>query len=114
MIEIDGSMGEGGGQVLRTSLALAAILRREVRIFNIRDGRAEPGLKAQHLTSVKAVTEICGTSSKGLQVGSTEFIFTHAVLKAGSFRFDVGRAASITLLLQTLMPIHPITPVTVE
>src|SRR5207245_3379715 len=114
MIEIDGSMGEGGGQVLRTSLALAAILRREVRIFNIRAGRAEPGLKAQHLTSVKAVTEICGASSKGLQVGSTEFIFTPGVLKAGSFRFDVGTAGSITLVLQTLMPLLPFAPGTVE
>src|SRR5438034_4567249 len=114
MIEIDGSMGEGGGQVLRTSLALAAILRREVRIFNIRAGRAEPGLKAQHLTSVRAVTEICGASSKGLQVGSTEFIFSPGVLKAGSFRFDVGTAGSITLVLQTLMPMLPFTPGTVE
>src|SRR3989475_4495637 len=114
MIEIDGSMGEGGGQVLRTSLALAAILRREVRIFNIRAGRAEPGLKAEHLTSVKAVTEISGASPKGLQVGSTEFIFTPGVLKAGSFRFDVGTAGSITLVLQTLMPMLPFTPGTVE
>src|SRR5256712_9969443 len=114
MIEIDGSMGEGGGQVLRTSLALAAILRREVRIFNIRAGRAEPGLKAQHLTSVRAVTEICGASSKGLQVGSTEFIFSPGVLKAGSFRFDVGTAGSITLVLQTLMPMLPFAPGTVE
>src|SRR5437016_13204973 len=110
MIEIDGSMGEGGGQVLRTSLALAAILRREVRIFNIRAGRAEPGLKAQHLTSVKAVTEICDASSKGLQVGSTEFIFSPGVLKAGSFRFDVGTAGSITLVIQNLMPMLRFTP----
>jgi RNA 3'-terminal phosphate cyclase (ATP) len=107
MIEIDGSIGEGGGQVLRTSLALAAVLRREVRIFNIRAGRAEPGLKAQHLTSVKAVAEICSASSKGLQIGSTEFIFSPGGIKAGSFRFDVGTAGSITLVLQTLMPLLP-------
>jgi RNA 3'-terminal phosphate cyclase (ATP) len=110
MIEIDGSIGEGGGQVLRTSLALAAVLRREVRIFNIRAGRAEPGLKAQHLTSVKAVAEICSASSKGLQIGSTEFIFSPRGIKAGWFRFDVGTAGSITLVLQTLMPLLPFAP----
>src|SRR3989442_2186759 len=114
MIEIDGSMGEGGGQVLRTSVALAAVLRREVRIFNIRAGRAEPGLKAQHLTSAKAVAHISGASSKGLQIGSTEFVFTPGVMKAGSFRFDVGTAGSTTLVLQTLMPMLPFTPGTVE
>jgi len=114
MIEIDGSMGEGGGQVLRTSLALAAVLRREVRIFNIRAGRAEPGLKAQHLTGAKAVAHICGASSKGLQIGSTEFIFSPGAVKAGSFRFDVGTAGSTTLVLQTLMPLLPFAPGAVD
>jgi RNA 3'-terminal phosphate cyclase (ATP) len=114
MIEIDGSMGEGGGQVLRTSLALAAVLRREVRIFNIRSGRAEPGLKAQHLTGATAVIQICGASSRGLQIGSTEFSFSPRALKAGSFRFDVGTAGSITLVLQTLMPVLPFAPGNVE
>jgi RNA 3'-terminal phosphate cyclase (ATP) len=114
MIEIDGSMGEGGGQVLRTSLALAAVLRREVRVFNIRAGRAEPGLKAQHLTSVKALAEICSASSSGLQIGSTEFVFSPGEVKAGSFRFDVGTAGSVTLVLQTLMPLLPYAPGTVE
>ncbi len=114
MIEIDGSMGEGGGQVLRTSLALAAVLRREVRIFNIRAGRAEPGLKAQHLTGATAVIQVCGASSRGLQIGSTEFSFSPGALKAGSFRFDVGTAGSITLVLQTLMPLLPFAPGNVE
>src|SRR3989441_10997734 len=114
MIEIDGSMGEGGGQVLRTSLALAGVLGREVRIFNIRAGRAEPGLKAQHLTGAKAVAHICGASSKGLKIGSTEFIFSPGAVKAGSFRFDVGTAGSTTLVLQTLMPLLPFSPGTVE
>src|SRR5256712_600691 len=114
MIEIDGSVGEGGGQVLRTSLALAAVLRREVRVFNIRAGREEPGLKAQHLTGAKALTEICSASSKGLQIGSTEFTFRPGALKAGFFRFDVGTAGSITLVLQTLMPLLPFAPGTVE
>jgi RNA 3'-terminal phosphate cyclase (ATP) len=114
MIEIDGSIGEGGGQVLRTSLALAAALRHEVRIFNIRAGRAEPGLKAQHLTSATAVTQICGASSRGLQIGSTEFSFSPGALRAGPFHFDVGTAGSITLVLQTLMPLLPFAPGNVE
>src|SRR2546428_7779277 len=114
MVEIDGSIGEGGGQVLRTSLVLAAVLRREIRVFNIRAGRSEPGLKAQHLTSVKAVAEICNASSNGLRIGTTEFVFSPGGIKAGSFRFDVGTAGSITLVLQTLMPLLPYAPGTVE
>src|SRR5690348_300089 len=107
MIEIDGSMGEGGGQVLRTSLALSAVLGRRVRIFNIRAGRTEPGLKAQHLTNARAVSQICGASSQGLQIGSTAFTFNPGRLQPGSFRFDDGTAGSVTLVLQTLMPVLP-------
>src|SRR5438093_2059384 len=114
MIEIDGSKREGGGQVLRTSLALSAVLRREVRVFNIRAGREEPGLKAQHLTGAKALTQICGASSKGLQIGSTECIFSPGAIRAGFFCFDVGTAGSITLVLQTLMPLLPFAPGPVE
>lgn len=114
MIEIDGSIGEGGGQVLRTSLALAAVLKREVRVFNIRAGRSEPGLRAQHLTSVKAVAQICSASSTGLKIGSTEFVFSPGRMGAGFFRFDVGTAGSITLVLQTLMPLLPFAPGTTE
>src|SRR6266705_58457 len=114
MIDIDGSIGEGGGQVLRISLSLSSVLRREVRVFNIRAGRVEPGLKAQHLTGAKALTQICSASSKGLQIGSTDFTFSPGALKAGFFRFDVGTAGSITLVLQTLMPLLPFSPGTVE
>src|SRR3989442_13382249 len=98
MIEIDGSVGEGGGQVLRTSLAWAGVLRREVRLFHIRAGREEPGLKAQHLTGAKALTQICSASSKGLQTGSTDLTFSPGALKAGFFRFDVGTAGNITMV----------------
>ena len=114
MIEIDGSIGEGGGQVLRTSLALAAVLGRKVRIFNIRAGRTEPGLKAQHLTSATAVAQICDAASEGLKIGSTEFTFSPGGIRAGSFRFDIGTAGSITLVLQTLMPLLPFAPGPVE
>jgi RNA 3'-phosphate cyclase len=107
MIEIDGSFGEGGGQILRSSLALAAVLGKEIRIFNIRAGRSEPGLKAQHLTCAKAVADLCNASDQGLEIGSSEFFFRPSSIEGGDFRFDVGTAGSITLVLQALMPLLP-------
>ena len=105
MIEVDGSFGEGGGQVLRTAVALAAVLSKEIHVFNIRAGRAEPGLRPQHMTGVKAAAQLCSGNLEELEVGSTEFVFKPGKLKAGTFRFDVGTAGSVTLVLQTLMPI---------
>jgi RNA 3'-terminal phosphate cyclase (ATP) len=110
MIEVDGSFGEGGGQVLRTAVALAAVLSKEIHVFNIRAGRAEPGIRPQHMTGVKAAAELCSGHLEGLAVGSTEFVFRPGKLKAGSFRFDVGTAGSVTLVLQTLMPILAFAP----
>ena len=110
MIEIDGSYGEGGGQVLRTAVALAAVLSKEIHVFNIRAGRAEPGLRPQHMTGVKAAAELCSANLQGLEVGATEFVFKPGNLRAGSFRFDVGTAGSVTLVLQTLMPILAFAP----
>lgn len=107
MIEIDGSGGEGGGQILRSSLALAAVLGKEVRIFNIRAGRPNPGLRPQHLTGAKAVAELCQASYHGLELDSTEFVFKPGTIRDGTFRFDVGTAGSITLVLQGLMPLLP-------
>ena len=107
MIEIDGSYGEGGGQILRSSLALAAIFGKEIRIFNIRAGRSEPGLRAQHLTGAKAVTDICHATYQGLEIGSTELVFRPGSIREGTFRFDVGTAGSVTLVLQALMPMLP-------
>lgn len=107
MIEIDGSFGEGGGQILRTALALAAVLGKHVRIHNIRAGRSEPGLRPQHLTGVKAIAEICSASLEGIEIGSTELVFRPDRPKAGHYQFDVGTAGSVTLVLQTLMPLLP-------
>jgi RNA 3'-phosphate cyclase len=107
MIEIDGSLGEGGGQILRSSLALAAVLGKDVRVFNIRAGRSEPGLRAQHLTGAKAVASLCNADFQGLQIGSSEFIFKPGRIDGGAFCFDVGTAGSITLVLQALMPLLP-------
>jgi RNA 3'-terminal phosphate cyclase (ATP) len=114
MIEVDGSFGEGGGQVLRTAVALAAVLAKEIHVFNIRAGRAEPGIRPQHMTGVKAASELCSANLEGLEVGSTEFVFKPGKLRAGTFRFDVGTAGSVTLVLQTLMPILAFAPGSVK
>ncbi|WP_392534676.1 RNA 3'-terminal phosphate cyclase [Nostoc sp. C117] len=110
MIEIDGSYGEGGGQVLRTSLSLAAITGEPIRIAGIRAGRKKPGLAAQHLTAVRAAARICNAQLWGDALGSTllEFIPGSAV-QAGIYTFDVskaqqgGSAGAIALVLQTIL-----------
>ena len=104
-IEIDGSQGEGGGQVLRTSLTLSAITGRPVRIEKIRAGRTKPGLKRQHLTCVKAVAEICDAKVSAVEVGSGELEFVPGAIKGGDYRFDVGTAGSVTLVAQTVLPV---------
>jgi RNA 3'-terminal phosphate cyclase (ATP) len=110
MIHIDGSYGEGGGQILRTSLSLAAITGRSLRIGRIRAGRQKPGLAAQHLTAVRAAAAICQAQVHGDVLGSTtlEFIPDGAV-KPGNYTFDVteartgGSAGTVSLVLQTIL-----------
>ena len=104
MIEIDGSHGEGGGAILRNALALSAALGKPVRVFDIRKGRGEPGLKLQHLTAVRALQEVCGAEVKGAEKGAGEVSFSPGKIAGGKFRFDVGSAGSITLVLQALLP----------
>ena len=104
-IEIDGSQGEGGGQILRTSLTLSAITGRPVRIGKIRAKREKPGLKRQHLTCVRAVAEICGATVSDVEVGSGELEFAPGAIKGGDYRFDVGTAGSVTLVAQTILPV---------
>ena len=103
MIEIDGSLGEGGGQVLRSALALAALTKQDVRIFNIRAGRKKPGLRPQHLKSVDAVMSICGGAIEGFEIDSQEIIFYPGEIRAGKYRFDIGTAGSTSLVLQTIL-----------
>lgn len=103
MLEIDGSMGEGGGQVLRSSLTLAAITGKPFRIKNIRAGRPRPGLRPQHLRAVEAVAEICKARVDGAAIGTTELIFRPGPVKAGTYRFDIGTAGSTSLILQTVL-----------
>ena len=104
MREIDGSYGEGGGQLLRTACALAAITGETVRLRNIRVRRVPPGLAPQHLTAVTAVAALCGAQVEGLELRSPELIFRPGRLRGGEFRFDVGTAGSVTLVLQALLP----------
>lgn len=104
MVEIDGSLGEGGGQILRTALSLSCILGRPFRIFDIRKGRKKPGLMPQHLAAVRASALISGASVQGGFEGSTALSFSPGPVKAGDYRFDIGTAGSTGLLAQTLLP----------
>lgn len=103
-IEIDGSQGEGGGQVLRSSLALSLVTGKPFRIRNIRAGRSKPGLMRQHLTSVQAATRVGAAKVTGASMGSTELEFIPALIQGGDYRFSVGTAGSATLVLQTVLP----------
>lgn len=104
MIEIDGSFGEGGGQILRTALSLSSLFKKPFRIFNIRKGRKKPGLMPQHLTSVRAAQLISGAEVIGAEIGSSELIFRPRGIKGGDFFFDTGTAGSTSLVLQTIIP----------
>ena len=114
MIDIDGRIGEGGGQVLRTSLALSAITGQAIRLHHIRGRRGKPGLLRQHLTAVKAATEVCGADVTGATMGSSEVTFMPGEIKAGSYEFDIGSAGSVNLVLQTLIPMLMTTQETSE
>ena len=105
MLEIDGSVGEGGGQIIRTAIALAAITGKEVEIKNIRANRPKPGLSAQHLHAVKAVERLARGETEGLELRSTRLQFSPGTLKGFEGEIDIGTAGSITLLLQCLIPV---------
>ena len=104
-IKIDGSQGEGGGQMLRTSLAMSAITGTPFEMVNVRARREMPGLKRQHLTCLRAAAEICGAQIEGGVVGSMRVAFRPGRIAAGTYRFDVGTAGSVTLVAQTVLPI---------
>lgn len=104
MITIDGSFGEGGGQILRTSLGLSLVTGQPFRIENIRSGRKKPGLMRQHLTAANAAAEIGDADISGASIGSGALTFTPKGVRPGPHRFSVGTAGSCTLVLQTVLP----------
>jgi RNA 3'-terminal phosphate cyclase (ATP) len=104
MITIDGSFGEGGGQILRTSLSLSLATGRPFRIEKIRAGRERPGLLRQHLTAVLAAQEVGSAQVEGAALGSSALTFSPGKVRGGEYRFAVGTAGSGTLVFQTILP----------
>jgi RNA 3'-phosphate cyclase len=102
-VEIDGSYGEGGGQILRTALALSAVLRKPFIIHHIRSKRRNPGLQAQHLEAVEALARITKAQTEGVKFGSQKVTFIPQEILPGEYRFEVKTAGSITLLLQAVI-----------
>ncbi|NMA42467.1 MAG: RNA 3'-terminal phosphate cyclase [Oligosphaeraceae bacterium] len=105
MITIDGSFGEGGGQILRTSLSLSAITGQPLHIENIRANRKKPGLMRQHLACVKAVAEICHGELDGAELNSQALTLKPGMIQGGDYRFIIGSAGSTLLLAQAILPV---------
>lgn len=104
MVELDGALGEGGGQILRTALALSMLRQTPLTIQNIRANRSKPGLRRQHLAAVHAAARLSGAFVRGAVEGSQELYFNPGPLQAGVWNLDIGSAGSTTLVLQTLLP----------
>jgi len=104
MIVLDGSQGEGGGQILRSALALSMAAGKPFRIHRIRAGRKKPGLMRQHLTCVKAAARVCSAQVTGAEIGSPALEFRPGPMLPGRYEFSVGSAGSSILVLQTLLP----------
>lgn len=105
LLEIDGSFGEGGGQIVRTAVTLSCILKKPVQIKNIRKGRSNPGLKPQHLTILKILQKICNADVDNAKIGSIDLQFIPNEIKSLELSEDVGTAGSISLIIQVLIPV---------
>jgi RNA 3'-terminal phosphate cyclase (ATP) len=105
MIDVDGSEKSGSGTILRTSVALSALMRQPLHLYNIRQGRPEPGLKPQHLEAVLTAAKLCDAELKGAKLKSRELWFTPNTIKSGRIDAEIGTAGSIPMLLMTVLPI---------
>ena len=103
MIEIEGDRYEGGGQIVRTALALSALTGSAFRAVRIRAGRPKPGLKNQHLAGIEALRRLCGARVEGAFPASTEIVFSPGKIISCEIDMDVHTAGSVTLLLQCLL-----------
>lgn len=104
MLEINGNYGEGGGAILRNALSLSALLNQDIKIINIRKDRKNSGMAAQHLSCVFAAAKICNGEYDGAEIGSEELVFKPGEICGGEYFFNIGTAGSITLLLQSILP----------
>jgi RNA 3'-terminal phosphate cyclase (ATP) len=104
MLTIDGARGEGGGQIVRSSLALSLVTGQAVTIRNLRARRKRPGLMRQHLTAVQAAQRVCGARVTGAAIGSLQLVFEPGEVQSGDYHFQIGTAGSTTLVLQTVLP----------
>src|SRR5215213_2198340 len=101
---VNGGQGEGGGQILRSSLSLSMITGRPVVLENLRANRQKPGLQPQHLAAVNAARTVCSADVEGAQLGSRHLRFVPGTVAPGAYHFAVGTAGSATLVLQTVLP----------
>lgn len=105
MLTVDGSEGEGGGQIVRSSLAMSLLTSNPLTIHNIRAGRKKPGLMRQHLAAVLAAAEVSSGTVEGADVGSKRLVFHPGEVASGRYKFSVGTAGSASLVLQTVLPV---------
>lgn len=116
MLLIDGSYGEGGGQIVRTAVALSVLTKQPIKITNIRAQRPIPGLRPQHYTALSCIQKICDAEVEGLSINSTNLTFTPHDVKSGTYTFDIGTAGSMTLVFQAILlsAYHTSAPLTIK
>ena len=105
MISIDGSYGEGGGQILRTAVTLSVLTKTPISINNIRANRSNPGIKPQHFTALSIMKKLSNATTEGLEIGSSSLSFSPGAFIEGRYHFDVGTAGSLPLICQTIFPL---------